>query len=378
MRFFPAGTPFLRRPVAGTCALCRVARRRLRLEPLEDRRMLAISLATHDDFEDGTTAGWSEGPVSTNPPIIVSDGGPSGTGDSFLRNESSGIGGPGGRMAQFNVGEQWIGDYTAAGVTTFEAQLANFGDTPLNMRLAIATGPNLGPGRSTWFASTDAMVLPADGQWHIFTLELTDTGLEQVGGSGSLAKVLADVTEIRLVSSATPDFRGDRVAGILGVDDVRALGDLSSGWHNPENPFDVNAMNGTTPLDALLIINELTSRAFSDPSDGRLNAIANPPPFLDVNNDGFASPLDALLVINELPSGDPSSALASTAIVSPFGPPSVGNEWPSEESSRWEEVSTTEVDFARFWSALSDDDADAFRSSVNDDDHHHRCGHEVS
>jgi len=81
-------------------------------------------------------------------------------------------------------------------------------------------------------------------------------------------------------------------------------------WHNFDNPFDVNGVDGTSPLDALLVINELTDRVFSDPITGHLSVVGSPPPYLDVTNDGVVSPLDALLVINELPSTSraPSSA----------------------------------------------------------------------
>ena len=70
-----------------------------------------------------------------------------------------------------------------------------------------------------------------------------------------------------------------------------------------------------TPLDALLAINELTERAFSDPSSGELISITDPldrPRFLDVNNDGRISPLDPLGVINELNRNVPAAALSSS------------------------------------------------------------------
>ena len=78
-----------------------------------------------------------------------------------------------------------------------------------------------------------------------------------------------------------------------------------SGWHNAANPVDVNGdgLMFPIPLDALLVINELTDRVFSSRETGRFNVMHLPGnPFLDVDNDGSVAPLDALLVINQLPS----------------------------------------------------------------------------
>ncbi len=67
------------------------------------------------------------------------------------------------------------------------------------------------------------------------------------------------------------------------------------GWTNPVDMLDVTADEQVSPLDALLIINDLNefgARALATRTDGA--------PYLDVNGDGFLSPLDALLVLNEL------------------------------------------------------------------------------
>lgn len=73
-------------------------------------------------------------------------------------------------------------------------------------------------------------------------------------------------------------------------------------WTNPVDPNDVNSDSIVAPLDALLVINELTLRQVSDPESGILDALTGQPPsFLDPNGDNIVSPLDALLVINALP-----------------------------------------------------------------------------
>ena len=120
----------------------------------------AVTPGQVDDFEDGTVMGWTEGPVSPNPPTNLPSGGPAGAGDNYLRNISSGGAGPGSKLIMFNL-TQWTGNYTAAGVTRIDLQMANFGAATLHMRIAIQGG-----ALTTRYASTTAVALPADGVWH--------------------------------------------------------------------------------------------------------------------------------------------------------------------------------------------------------------------
>ena len=70
----------------------------------------------------------------------------------------------------------------------------------------------------------------------------------------------------------------------------------TSRWLNPVDQNDVNADTFVTPLDALLIINEINN-------NGSRNLNDDPPPtppYIDVSGDGFLSALDVLLVVNFL------------------------------------------------------------------------------
>ena len=87
-------------------------------------------------------------------------------------------------------------------------------------------------------------------------------------------------------------------------------------WNNLIIATDVDFTGATTPLDALLVVNELNTREFSDEDTGELPGLAAgelPGAFYDVDNDGVVSPLDALLVINAL--SEPDAALSATATV---------------------------------------------------------------
>jgi hypothetical protein len=80
---------------------------------------------------------------------------------------------------------------------------------------------------------------------------------------------------------------------------VDAIQTTQSGtWTNPDEALDVNDDTFISPLDSLLVLNELNSvGAHQLPSSG---SSGGPPPYLDPTGDGFVSPMDALLVINHL------------------------------------------------------------------------------
>ena len=177
----------------------------------------AVTCGQVDDFQDGTTMGWTEPPISPNPPINVPEGGPLGAGDAYVLNESTGGFGPGSRLVMFNQA-QWVGNYLTSGVTLIEADMANLGATPLDMRIAIEG--NLGQR----YSSSTSVVLPADGLWRHVSFGLTTADLTIVGGVTSLGDVLANVQTMRILSAAAgPSWRGDPIAAALGVDNVVAI-----------------------------------------------------------------------------------------------------------------------------------------------------------
>lgn len=176
----------------------------------------AIVAGQVDDFQGGTTMGWTEGPISPNPPVVIFGGGPDGAGDNYLRNTSSGGIGAGSRLVMLNR-IQWAGNYLAAGVTRIDAHMANFGASTLSMRIAIEG--TLGHR----FASTSAVSLPPDGLWHEVTFHLTSADLSLVSGTSSLTTVLSNVTEFRILSAAAgPSWMGDAIVATLGTDNITA------------------------------------------------------------------------------------------------------------------------------------------------------------
>jgi len=171
-----------------------------------------------DDFQDGSTMNWIEGVPSPNQPVNVANGGPNGAGDRYLSDISSGGAGAGSKQLMFND-VRWTGDYNAADVTRATGMMANFGATTLSMRYALQGGAFV-----TQYASTNAIVIPPDGQWHAVTFIISNATMSDVNfGPDSLADVLAGVTEARILSNAAgPSWFGETIVSTLGMDNLRA------------------------------------------------------------------------------------------------------------------------------------------------------------
>ncbi|MFV2066137.1 MAG: Ig-like domain-containing protein [Pirellulales bacterium] len=105
-----------------------------------------------------------------------------------------------------------------------------------------------------------------------------------------------------------PGFSGEDSFTYRALDDEPAASNVAtvtitvgSGnpWHNRPFPQDTNNDGSVSPVDALIIINELNingARALPIPPVEPFV----PPPFYDVNDDGFLTPVDAVIVINFL------------------------------------------------------------------------------
>jgi hypothetical protein len=77
--------------------------------------------------------------------------------------------------------------------------------------------------------------------------------------------------------------------------------DIPEPWHNKARPLDVDNDGVLSPVDAVLIINQINARgagALPTPAPG------NPPTeFVDVDGDNFLTPVDVQLVINAINAG---------------------------------------------------------------------------
>ncbi len=183
---------------------------------------IAISQVTGgqvDDFEDGTTQSWSEGGPSTNPPINISTGGPTGVNDNFLQNDSSGGTGAGSKMVMFNPSIKWGGNYTSAGITSITCDVRVSTNT-LNLRIAM-TGPG---GR---IASANSVDVAPSLNWTKITFPVTASDMALAGGTNG-ASTLSNVTELRILSSTSPSWQGASINARLEIDNITAETTLST------------------------------------------------------------------------------------------------------------------------------------------------------
>ncbi len=81
----------------------------------------------------------------------------------------------------------------------------------------------------------------------------------------------------------------------LFVQAAQSADATQANWQNPVTTMDVNGDQVVSPIDSLLILNELNSVGAH-----KLTGDGSGPPYVDTSGDGFVSTLDALLVLNDL------------------------------------------------------------------------------
>ncbi len=141
---------------------------------------------------------------------------------------------------------------------------------------------------------------------------------------------------------------------------------VTEGHTNPVNSLDVNNDGSVSPLDALIIINELNTNGSQV-----LVGSATGAPYLDTSRDGHVSSLDVLLVINELNSRQPAGegeglTLANSLTVNgtlPSASSSLDAAMASLDSRRIAVIpgSTNRLDES------TEDSADSFFASLGDE-----------
>jgi len=164
-----------------------------------------ITAGFTNDFEDGTTQGWANGGTSPNPPTNIPTGGPDGADDNFLEKMSAGGTGAGSRWVAFNEDTDWLGDYTAAGITDISFDVKNAGNNDLNLRIGIE-------GASSEIVTTVPVVVPiSQTDWTNVVIPISEADFTVTDGTDPVADVLADVIHIRIFSSETVKYTGDAI-----------------------------------------------------------------------------------------------------------------------------------------------------------------------
>ncbi|MFO0904296.1 MAG: Ig-like domain-containing protein [Pirellulales bacterium] len=122
---------------------------------------------------------------------------------------------------------------------------------------------------------------------------------------------------------------------------VRAI---PSPWQNPNRPLDVNADGFVTPLDALILINDINAKG-SRVLAGQSPATPLPPPYLDPNGNGSIEPADVVLVVTAINSGtgegEGEGAVADEAFAPIVATPDVGGATTVLVDHRWSPADAT-------------------------------------
>ncbi len=160
-------------------------------------------------------------PASEQQGVSTQLGGPDGELDSYLRVSDL----PSFGLETWNRADDRTGNYLAAGINLVGLDLNNFGAGALEVRVGIERGA------TRWVTSDAAAItlLPGSGWQLVQEFLLTPDQMTLVSGSDSLAFVLGDVEEIRLLHAQSPQWSGDGGA-TLGIDNVLLPepGDLGS------------------------------------------------------------------------------------------------------------------------------------------------------
>ncbi len=132
-----------------------------------------------------------------------------------------------------------------------------------------------------------------------------------VGDPADSPTPVPDPTKVLLFNptGGSPIELTDEQVFIKSPPGLTILGPGEGEFTNLRNPLDVNTDGHVSPLDALMVLNDVNAyggRSLSQLGLGTSGALP-PQNFLDVNFDSYVSPLDALLVLNYL-----NSSLASS------------------------------------------------------------------
>ena len=185
-----------------------------------------------DNFEDGTTQGWSD--TSDTGFENISTGGPDGVDDNYLKDTATGTNGAGSRLVIRSLGAEWSGNFTSEGVFSirFNAR-AQIND--LDLRISVT-----GPGGK--FSSANFVTVEAGSGWTLVIIPITASDFVSVSdgsGGGSpgtdIDATLAAVSEMRILSNPNPAWRGEVIDAEMNLDNIAAVSSLSTDEFKNQN-----------------------------------------------------------------------------------------------------------------------------------------------
>jgi hypothetical protein len=172
-----------------------------------------------DNFEDGTTQGWTNG-GNTDDPTNQASGGPGGVDDNYLEVVADGAG-SGGRLTVFNTDARWAQNYTAGGLSEISFHVNNVsGSSNIDLRISLMLAGGTVNDDNFWCSTTNSVPISTTPGWNAVFFSITVSDLTALGTS-SVTDILADVGQIRIIdASAGPSRQGDFINTTLGIDNI--------------------------------------------------------------------------------------------------------------------------------------------------------------
>ena len=189
-----------------------------------------------------------------------------------------------GRLAIYDANDNLLARYTTDALSSGQFETMTLSRPTADIAYAIAgghvdTGVRLDNLR---FGPASSAVTDEFGAYSIPYLEAGSYQVQVQGPTGLQATT--PTTQSVAISANAP-------TAIVDFGFVAFV----SPWQNQTNRFDVNNDGAVSPIDALLIINDLNVKGART-----LTAADSSPPFVDVDGDGNSAPIDVLQVINAI------------------------------------------------------------------------------
>lgn len=208
-----------------------------------------------DDFEDGTSQGWTIGNPTLAGILITTptDGGPDGAGDGYFSYTTTGSSNGGGsKCLVFTRNVQWSGDFSGQNVVAIKMDVrALSGD--LNLRIGLADqDSNSFP--VTQMVTTNPVLVTAGSGWQEVTIPIQPSDFTILpGGSGlTAAQVLASVVEMRLFSNPNVSWLGESGLRVMEFNDITASTTLSANEVVSNDEFSISPNPASSKLNVYL------------------------------------------------------------------------------------------------------------------------------
>jgi Carboxypeptidase regulatory-like domain/Dockerin type I domain len=191
-----------------------------------------------------------------------------------------------GRLEAYNAAGQLLGRYTTSQLSSGGVERMSISRGTADIAYAIASGHTVGNVRldNLRFGPETTTTTSNRGQYSFpslpagsYRVQITRPDMAPL--SPSNGQQVVTVT----ANTATTDVDFGFVSS-------------TSDWQNPRNRYNVNNDADVSPLDALIVIEDLSKRG-SRELTGTSTVV---PPYIDVSGDKIASPLDVLLIIDFL------------------------------------------------------------------------------